>query len=210
MRCTRTPVGPSRSATRAGALVGTVLLAVGLVAACDTPASPTPTPSLASPTTGATSESPTPTATPSPTPSAEETHIAEAKQTLLDYYYVLNEVANGGYATWETRLPPFWGSDFAALEGAYYRNMADTGRRTEGGVMLDGIGSIEYVSQPAGAEQVRLTACSDNSGLTYFAADGSVIEKSLAPRYVVEYLLQRQQSGDWVIMEISPHSDQVC
>lgn len=203
-------MGPSRSATRAGALVGSVLLAVGLVAACDTPASPTPTPSLASPTTGATSESPTPTATPSPTPSAEETHIAEAKQTLLDYVTAVNEVANGGYVTWETRLPPFWGADFAPLEGAFYGQMAADGRRTEGGLVVDGIDAIEYNPIPAGAERVRLEVCSDSSDVTYFEADGSVIEKPFTHRYIDEYLFQRQSDGRWVVIELTPHSDRPC
>ncbi|WP_218975320.1 hypothetical protein, partial [Miniimonas arenae] len=111
MRRTRTPVmGPSRSATRTGAVAGVVLLLAGLVAACDPGDSPNPTPTTAPPASSATSETPTPTATASPTPSAEDTHIAEATQAAVAYKNAINRVMAHGFLNWREELASFWGT----------------------------------------------------------------------------------------------------
>lgn len=202
-------MGPSRSATRTGAVAGVVLLLGCLVAACDPANSPTPEPTTASSASSATSESTTATA--SPTPSAEETHIAEAKQTLLDYNDALNRVFMSDYATWSAELPQYWGTpELTGAETSYYRGSFEDGETVEGTLVIDGLTVVEYVAEPEGREQVRLEACTDNSGIAYFAVDGSAIPKVGPTRYIDEYLLQNSGEGIWKIVDFTAHIDRPC
>lgn len=185
-----------------------------LLTACTPSEDPTPTPTT-------TSESPTPTETetteePTTEPPAEDpqtVNIEAAKQTILDYNAVANEVGAAGFGTWQDELVLFWGTPAVANPlSAYYQGAAEAGQRTEGESVIASIVVTEYVEDPTGAghEQVRLEYCLDNSAVTTLDANGAEIPKSTPPRFTWSTFLQRQDSGRWTINEETAHVDRVC
>lgn len=184
-----------------------------LLAACSpTTEDPTPTPTetTATPTETATTTEPTTEPT---TEDAQAVNIEAAKQALLDYNTLANEVSAAGFGGWQDELIFYWGTpEIANPLAAYYRTAADAGQRTEGSSVVASMEVTEYVEDPTGAghEQVRITYCLDNSAVTTYDSAGAPLPKSTPPRFEWDTLLQRQDSGRWTINEETPHVDRIC
>lgn len=205
-------MGPSRSATRTGAVAGVVLLLGCLVAACDPGDSPNPTPTTAPPASSATSETPTPTATASPTPSAEDTHIAEATQAAVAYKNAINRVMAHGFLNWREELASFWGTaELADNEGAFYEALVTEGVHAVGQLAVISTYTFDYTADAGdGQPQVRVGVCTNKEAIAYYYADGTALETVGLPQYVDEYLMKRRPDGTWLILEITSLSNQPC
>lgn len=196
---------------------GAALLSVGMMAGCSPEADPEPSPSsstTAEPTetVAEPKETPTPTETATP-PTVEEQHIAEAEQTIRDYYAAVNRVASGGFSAWTEELIGFWGHpDVSTMYGSAFQNASDAGMRADGLTIIDSITAMEYTPDPGGGgtEKVRMGFCEDNSGVTTFSSDGSALPKGATDRFLWDVLMQHQADGRWTLNEMNPHPERSC
>ncbi|WP_135849370.1 hypothetical protein [Serinibacter arcticus] len=204
------------TAARACAAVAVVALGLGL-AACSPDPEPAPeettTRIVEDPSTGTTTETPSPSPTETPTLTPEEENIAAAKQTVVDYYAAVDEVARGGYSTWTDKLIGYWASpDVANLNSVAFQAAADQGRRSDGATKISGFAVLEYTANPdqPGYERVHLEYCGDYTETTTYDRDGAVIPPSNLDRFTWAAILQRQEDGRWAFAELESMTDRAC
>ena len=195
--------------------------AIALLGACS-PDEPEPSPTAATspteaPTPEPTTAAPTPTAQPTPTVertlTVEEQHVAEAEQTVRDYYAAFNAVAQRGYTDWQANLGRYWGTPtLAAPQEAVLRAQDDSGEYTTGDILVDPFTEAEYIPDPSGAGfvQVRLGYCIDSSSVTIYAEDGVARDITASPRLHWRATLQFQSEGTWTFSDLALDPETPC
>lgn len=196
------------------AIAALTLGAALLLAACtdtapgnESTTNPTPEPTTAEPTTPEPTEEPT-------TLSEQDQNIQEAKDTVLTYYELSDEVANRGFEDWEVLLP-YWGHpDIANPQSSLAQDRLEAGQYTEGRTAITSITVLEYTPDPtdSGGEQVRLEFCTDARNVTMFDADGTPTEFATPgpDTFVTELKLQHIDGERWTFIRRTPRVDEPC
>lgn len=193
-----------------------VVIAFGL-SGCTPHEEPTPSDTTTSvteePSTETVSPTPTPTPTETPTLTPEEMNVEAAKQTVIEYYALVNEVSADGMTTWREKLDRFWGTpELKERRGATYQRAVDSGQTVQGTVAVELFDVIEYVPDPTNSqhEQVRLTYCADTSAAKTFDGAGVEVPRSAPGRYLWSALMQRQSEDVWTFTEMIPDIEAPC
>ncbi|WP_125775604.1 hypothetical protein [Antribacter gilvus] len=214
-------VTPLRVVAVVAALVvaGAVAVGVGSLLGEDSEqglgAIPAPPPSSPSP-----SVSPTPleVSGPSPEPTTPEElkarNIAEAKARLVEYYATTAEVANAGYADWETKLGQFYGHPevWRAISRVYQRS-AEAGDYSTGAARVESLVVTGYEPSDEGLEVVAIDACVDFESVRSFLADGTEVPRDAATptRYVISYKMAHQGlRSEWTVNEEVRRAERTC
>lgn len=165
---------------------------------------------VSSPTTNAGEAEPSE----SPSLSRKEQNIADAKARLVEYYATMSEVANGGYADWERRLGPFWGTPAVRSgKGKVYEQSRNQGISTEGAAVVVSTRTIKYSPYTPGSEEVSFNACIDFSDVkTVDSSDNRIPRDASVPtRYVFTYTLRNQGDGqNWALVSEDPDMEKPC
>lgn len=139
-------------------------------------------------------------------------NVEAAKQTVVEYYAKVDEVAAGGFLTWEADLSRYWGSpDLVESLSTGLQSAASMGLRGDGETVLSDIVVLSYTPDPTGSgfEQARLSFCEDNSAVSLFMPDGAMLPKTLPPRYVTTVDMQRSVDF-WALTSIDSSSETPC
>ena len=192
------------------------VVAFGL-SGCTPEEEPTPSETASSvteePSTETASPSPTPTPTEAPTLTPEEVNVEAAKQTVIEYYAKVDEVAQEGYGTWTEKLLSYWGSPSVSdVNSAIYQAAADEGRTSQGDSVVASIEALAYTPDPTNSnhEQLSVEYCTDYSAIEIRDSQGAVIERTTPTRFTWSAQLQRQTDGRWTFAELQPQIDRTC
>lgn len=202
--------------TTAGAAACAVVVGFGL-GACTPDEEPTPTETPFSvteePSTETVSPTPTPTPTETPTLTPEEANIEAAKQTVIEYHRLVDEVASEGYGTWTDKLIGYWGAPAVSnLYSVSFQASADQGRRGEGSTAISSIAVLEYLGSGAAdsLDRIKLEYCADYANTTTYDNAGNQLAPSGLNRFVWGATLQKQVGGRWSYVELTSYNDRSC
>lgn len=201
------------------AVVGSV--AVGVMAmglgACTPGEEPPPTATAPSKTEEPTSETETltPPASPTemPTLTPEEQNTEAAKQTVIEYHRLVDEVASEGYGTWTDKLIGYWGAPAVSnLYSVSFQASADQGRRGQGSTAISSIAVVEYLGSGTAEslDRIKVEYCADYANFTNYDSAGNPIAPAALNRFVWGATLQKQVDGRWSYVELAPYNDRAC
>lgn len=202
-------------ATAAGAAC-LVVIAFGL-SGCTPEEEPTPSETTTGvteePSTETASPTPTPTPTETPTLTPEEVNVEAAKQTVIEYHRLVDEVASEGYSTWTDKLIGYWGAPAVSnLYSVSFQASADQGRRGEGSTEISSIVVLEYLGSGTAdsLDRIKVEYCADYASTATYDNAGNQLAPSGLNSFVWGATLQKQVDGRWSYVELTPYNDRPC